>query len=284
MKTQRKIKPKSFSLIWPMLLFLSIVSCQKGPREDDSFQIVAHRGASAYAPENTRIAIQTAVEKEADCAELDVRMTRDGRLVLMHDDSLERSTGRQGLVWDFRFEELKNLEAGAWFSPEFEGEPIPTLEEIIDLARGSIKLNIEIKTSRWQLQSPELIARKVADLLHRKNFTGQAIVTSFDRTVVDEIEYYAPKIRTGLIFEKEYPETVFDGPWDALSVFHETVDEEFVRKTKLGGKKLYVWTVNEEEPIRKMLALGVDGIISDKPDLVRRILEETPKKNNNRRN
>jgi len=248
--------------------------CRKSGTAEASFQVMAHRGASAYAPENTLAAMRAALEKEADYAELDVRMTRDGLLVLMHDNSLQRCTGQLGMVWDIRSEILDNLEAGAWFREDFSGEPVPLLDEVIDLVRGRMKLNIEVKTSRWQLHSIEVMTQRVIELLREKRFTEEAIVTSFDRRVVEEIEYFAPEICTGLIFEKSYPENVFSGPWDALSVFHETVDEEFMRKTREGGKKIYVWTVNEEDAVRKMLALGVDGIISDKPDLVRKVYRD----------
>jgi glycerophosphoryl diester phosphodiesterase len=245
-----------------------MMMCGKDHSED--FVIMAHRGASAVAPENTLIAYKKAIEMGADYAELDVRQTKDGAVVLMHDKTVYRTTGVKGFVWDFTLAELKKLDAGSWFGEDFKGEPIPTLQEVIRLAKGRMKLNIEVKIS----EKEPGIAQKVVDIVHAENFGQDCIITSFDRETVEIFKAIAPELRTGYIFEKEYSADVFEGNWDALSCQHELVDAEFVRRAKEKGKKVYVWTLDEREEMLRLIGLGVDGIITDKPDLLKSVLAE----------
>jgi glycerophosphoryl diester phosphodiesterase len=241
-------------------------------KQDNSegFIITAHRGASAVAPENTLIAYQKAIEMGADYAELDVRQTKDGAIVLMHDKTIHRTTGVKGFVWDFTLEELKQVEAGSWFGEEFRGEPIPTLEEVIRLVKGRMKLNIEVKIS----ENEPGIAQRVIDIVRSENFSKSCIITSFDMETVKTFKAIAPDLKTGLIFDKEYRSDVFEGNWEILSSNYELVDAEFMRLAKHSGKKTYVWTVNDKEEMLRLIGLGVDGIITDKPDLLKSVLTE----------
>lgn len=245
-----------------------MIVCGKSDSQD--FVIMAHRGASAVAPENTLIAYRKAIEMGADYAELDVRQTRDGAIVLMHDKTVHRTTGVKGFVWDFTLAELKNLDAGSWFGEDFRGEPIPTLQEVVRLAKGRMKLNIEVKIS----ESEPGIAQKVVDIVHAEGFGQDCIITSFDRKTIETFKEIAPEIKTGYIFEKEYAVDVFEGNWEVLSCQHELVDAEFVRRARKKGKKVYVWTVNEREEMLRLIRLGVDGIITDVPDLLKSVLAE----------
>jgi glycerophosphoryl diester phosphodiesterase len=234
----------------------------------ESVIVTAHRGASHVAPENTLSAMAAAVEAGAEFAELDVRLTRDSQVVLMHDRTVDRTTNGTGELWDFSLSELRELEAGSWFSEEYAGEPIPTLREVIRFARGRLKLNIEIKISREE----PAIAAAVVDIIRSEECGEDCMVTSFSRETVEEVKRIAPEIRTGFVFGSDYPDDVFDGSWDVLSCNHEVVDSLFVARVKQSGKSVHVWTVDDRELMLKLIELGVDGIISNRPALLREVV------------
>lgn len=254
--------------IFFLLCVMMFIVCKQENSAD--FVVMAHRGASAVAPENTLIAYKKAIEMGADYAELDVRQTKDGAIVLMHDKTIHRTTGVKGFVWDFTLEELKQVEAGSWFGEEFRGEPIPTLEEVIRLVKGRMKLNIEVKIS----ENEPGIAQRVIDIVRSENFSKSCIITSFDMETVKTFKAIAPDLKTGLIFDKEYRSDVFEGNWEILSSNYELVDAEFMHLARNSGKKTYVWTVNDKEEMLRLIGLGVDGIITDKPDLLKSVLTE----------
>jgi glycerophosphoryl diester phosphodiesterase len=238
----------------------------------DSVIVTAHRGASAVAPENTLAAMIAAVEAGAEYAELDVRLTRDGEVVLMHDRTLDRTTNGTGELWDYSLEELRPFEAGSWFGEQFNGEPIPTLRDVLRYAKGKLKLNIEIKVSRDE----PTIAAAVIDLIRSEECGDDCLITSFSRDVVEDAKRIAPEIRTGFIFGRDFPEDVFDGNWEILSCFHEIVDSAFVARAHESGKTVHVWTVDDRELMLRLIRLGVDGIISNNPALLLEVLAEEP--------
>ena len=248
------------------LLALSIGGCAR----TDTVLVTAHRGASSIAPENTLAAMAAAVEAGADFAELDVRLASDGQVVLMHDRTIDRTTNGTGDLWDFSLPALRELDAGAWFGEKFVGERIPTLEEVIRFARGRLKLNIEIKTSREE----PTIASAVVDILRAEECGDDCFITSFSREIVEEVKRIAPEIRTGFIFGGDYPDDVFYGGWEILSCNHEVVDSTFVARAREGGKSVHVWTVDERDLMLRLIALGVDGIISNRPALLREVIAE----------
>ncbi len=250
------------------IVLLAFLICGCSPRE--SVIVTAHRGASHVAPENTLSAMAAAVEAGAEFAELDVRLTHDGQVVLMHDRTVDRTTSGTGDLWDFSLSELRALEAGSWFGEEFDGEPIPTLREVIRFARGQLKLNIEIKISREE----PAIAAAVVDIIRSEECGDNCMVTSFSQETVEEVKRIAPEIRTGFIFGRDYPDDVFTGGWDVLSCDHEVVDSLFVAAAKQSGKSVHVWTVDERELMLRLIGLGVDGIISNRPALLREVIAE----------
>lgn len=232
--------------------------------------VTAHRGASSVAPENTLSAMVAAVEAGAEFAELDVGLSRDGEVVLMHDRTLDRTTNGTGNLGDYSLEELRGLEAGSWFNQGFTGEPIPTLREVIRFAKGQLKLNIEIKNS----QEEPTIAAAVVDIIRSEDFVEECMVTSFSRETIEEVKRIAPEIMTGFIFGEDYPDDVFQGGWEVLSSNHKVVDSTFVARAKEGGKKVHVWTVDDRDLMLRLIGLGVDGIISNRPALLLEVLAE----------
>ena len=241
--------------------------CQQN--EPEGFIVIAHRGASRAAPENTLSAMKQAIEFGADYAECDVFQIKDGEIVLFHDEEMERTTGQAGMIWDYTLAELKELEVGSWFKEEFRGEPIPTLRQVIQLCKGKIKLNIEVKLSG---KDPE-IAQKVVDIVRSENLEKECMITSFEKPVIEKVKQIAPDLVTGFIFDEEYPPDIFEGNWEYVCCKRNIVDEVFVNEAKQKGKKIFVWTVNYPAEMKKLIGLGVDGIITDVPDVLKEIMK-----------
>ena len=259
------------SRIFKLLLIFGAVAMLGCEKDVKIIEITGHRGASGLAPENTMVAMVKAIEFGADFSELDVQETADGIIVLMHDDSLQRTTGLEAPIWEKSFEDLQTLEAGAWFSDEFKGEPIPSLKSIIKAVRGKMKLNIELKMSGHEKQLTE----KVVAMVEEEDFINNCIITSFDFSAVNKIKHLNSKIKAGYIFS-EIPEDedVFAADVDLLSVNKKIVTEEFVQQAHANNKEVHVWTVNEPDDMRKLIALGVDNIITNYPNILKEVLDE----------
>jgi len=253
-----------------LLIFgaLTMLGCEKNVK---IVEVTAHRGASGLAPENTMSAIVKAMEIGSDFSEIDVQETTDGIIVLMHDDSLQRTTGIEAGMWEKTFDELKEADAGLWFSEEFKGEPVPTLKSIIDAVRGKMKLNIELKMNGHE----KLLTEKVVAMVEEEDFYNNCILTSFDFGAVKKVKQRNSKIKAGYIFsEMPEDEDVFTANVDLLSVNKKIVTEDFVQKAHANNKQVHVWTVNEPEDMRKLIGLGVDNIISNYPNILKEVLAE----------
>ncbi|MBD5089314.1 MAG: hypothetical protein HDT30_10995 [Clostridiales bacterium] len=232
--------------------------------------ITSHRGDSAAAPENTLPAIESALKSTADYIEIDVQETKDGEVVLMHDDNLLRTTGFYGKVSDMTYKELKNLDAGGWFSKEYTNTKIPTLKEVLKLCKGKKKLNIEIKTG---VNMPEL-EKKVVTLIEKYDFVRQCVVTSVYKESLNKVKELNEDIVTGYILSSAYGRYYLDEEIDFLSMRDSFVNERVIRLAHKYGKEVHVWTVNSERDVIRLSQLGVDNIITDKPDYVRQELYE----------
>jgi glycerophosphoryl diester phosphodiesterase len=236
----------------------------------DRFFRCAHRGASGHAPENTLAAFRLAMEMGAEMCELDVQQTADDRLVVMHDSELDRTTNGKGSVWEMTLAELQQHDAGSWFNPRFAGEKLPALEEVIALVRGKMQLNIEAKIHGHERN----VAARILETLKRERFEDECVVTSFDHQIVDEIKALAPELQVGYIFGwREFSTEVFDGKVELLSAHYSLVDTAFLERARAAGKKVHVWTVNDQWLMRRMIEMGVDGIITNYPDRLREVRE-----------
>ncbi|MDZ7267203.1 MAG: glycerophosphodiester phosphodiesterase family protein [candidate division KSB1 bacterium] len=262
----------SLSAVWAILTGLAVTLQAQEKEMSITPQSVincGHRGASGHAPENTLAAIRLAMAMGAQMVEIDVQQTADDQLVLLHDDSLRRTTNGSGLLWQKRAAELQTLDAGRWFSAAFAGEPLPTLAQTIALVRGKIKLNIEVKLHGHERN----IAQLVVDTIRRENFVQDGLITSFGHAVADEIKQLAPELRVGYIFgPRELHETVFTAPVEVLSAHYSLVNEEFMRKARTAGKAVHVWTVNDKALMTRLIALGVEAIITNYPDRLSEVL------------
>lgn len=229
---------------------------------------IAHRGASGLAPENTLAAFRKAVDIGADFVEFDVQLSKDGSVIILHDLTLDRTTDGTGAPGDYSLQELKQLDAGSSFSAEFKGEPLPTLDETLGYLKGKIKADIEIKVSTF---NPVLV-QKVIDLVRNHDFGRSCILTSFDHASIEEVKRLAPELKTGFIINQLYDGMEFKGNWDYVVAKHTLVDEKFIQKAKEAKMIVYAYTVNDEETMKRLIGVGVAGIITNFPDRLKAVL------------
>jgi glycerophosphoryl diester phosphodiesterase len=235
--------------------------------------IIAHRGFSAVAPENTLSAFRYAIRLKADMIELDVRLTKDETPVVIHDTKVDRTTNGTGKVKNFYLWSLRELDAGSWFDPKYKGEKIPTLEEVLTLANGKIPINVEIKSSAGR----ERITEKVLAKIYEHDFAENVLISSFDPRVLRKVRKLTDKIPTGFLYH--YP--IYFNPvktlenLGAVALIHnfKFTNQKLVKKIHDAGLKIFVYTVNKPQDIEKMLSIGVDGIITNDIKLARRILK-----------
>ena len=231
-------------------------------------EITGHRGSKVKAPENTLSAVRQAIAEGADYAEIDVQTTADGVVVLFHDADFRRVASISRRLRDLNYEELKDIDVGSWFAPQFSGERIPTLQEAIDLARGRIKLNIEIKFT-WP--DPTLTG-KVANIIRQKDFVSNCVVSSLNFESVTEIKRIFPELTAGFIVFKvagNLPRMEAD----FMSINAARAAPRLVRRLHRHGRGVHVWTVNDFNNVISMIEVGVDNIITDYPANVRTYME-----------
>ena len=233
---------------------------------------VAHRGASRYAPENTLPAFQLALDEGVPAVECDIQRTRDGRVVVIHDQTVDRTTDGRGAVAALTFEELRRLDAGRWFAPEFAGTRIPLLDEVLDLVRGRALLKVEVKNAPTFYEG---IEQQAVEAIRHRGMEEHVLLMSFDHESVRAVRAQSPHSPTGII----YAARLVDGPAaaraadaDALCLHWAYVTEGVVASAHAAGLRVLVWTVDDEDAFRRCLALGVDGITSNDSRLLLRML------------
>lgn len=236
----------------------------------DKPEITAHRGGAEYTPENTMSALEYAVKQHADYAEIDVRETKDGVLVLLHDENLIRTTGVKKDVSKITYEKLQTLDVGSWFSSKYVGESIPTLQEAMEYCKGKIDLNIEIKR---QSKDDEFV-EKVVTLIEENKFRKHCVVSSMNYNYLKEVKELNPKIKTCFIVTSVVHNIKDLKYADYLSIKYTYVSTELINVAHKEGKKVYVWTVNTEMSLNLLKGFDVDNIITDNPNMARRVMEK----------
>jgi len=234
--------------------------------------IIAHRGSSGEYPENTLSAFTAAARDGADWCELDVQLSRDGILVVIHDSTVDRTTDGHGGVAAMTIAELKTLDAGGKFNRKFHeksdgksaakfiGERLPTLDEVFDAVAGRCGLNIELKAKGT--------GRAVADLIRRRDAYDSAIVSSFDRDELAIVARTDPTIRLGVLGER-HPAAMFEaartlGAWSVNPRF-DLATAEFCAEAHRRGLRVLTWTVDAPDVMRRLASIGVDGIMTNYP-------------------
>ncbi|HWP35236.1 MAG TPA: glycerophosphodiester phosphodiesterase family protein [Thermodesulfobacteriota bacterium] len=251
--------------------------------------VIAHRGASAYAPENTLAAFRAAIALGADMLELDVQLTADRRLAVIHDQAIDRTCDGRGFVAEMTLAELQRFDAGLWWGPGFAGERIPALEEVLALARGRVAVNIEAKVPAGEPaegSGREALAEALVAALAEAGSGLTVLVSSFDAGVLRRLRARAPALTLGLLCEAriEGPAGFRPGrlaPYLALAAelgavslhpYWRFTGPRLVDAAHAAGLRVYPWTVNRERDLRRLIAIGVDGIITDRPDRLARLL------------
>lgn len=261
-----------------MRVFLAaLLLIQSAPMNSMAIEIVAHRGSSAEAPENTVAAAKLAWEQKADAVEFDIRQTRDDRLIVIHDKDVRRTVGTRGLVSALTLEELRKLDAGSWKSSAYRGERLPTLEEMLATGEGRGRLFIEIKGG------PEMVPELKTCLQRAKTRPERAVIIAFDRATAAKAKRELPenKVLWLVDYKREniigrYPDLdkilqfAREAKLDGLDISAKwPIDADFVRKVKAAGLELHVWTVDDAALARRLVKAGVDGITTNRPGWMR---------------
>jgi len=217
---------------------------------------IGHRGARAYAPENTLTSFKKALEIGVDAVELDVRKTKDGSLVVIHDEDVKRTTNGEGLVNELTLKEIKGLDAG-------DGEKIPTLEETLDFLDKKVKVFVELKETG--------IEEQVLSIVCEKGLDKNVIIVSFLEEALKKVRELNKDIETGLIYarHKNPLKSALDLKANYLLAFYRFTHTANVEKAHESGLKVVVWTINKPEEVEEYAKKGVDGIASDKPDILK---------------
>ncbi len=239
--------------------------------------VIGHRGASAHAPENTLAAFRRTVELGADAVELDAKLTADQKVVVIHDQTVDRTTGVHGVVNQMTLSQIKKLDAGSFFDAEFTGEPIPTLEEVFFEVGQHTYINIEL-TNYTSPNDP--LPDLVSELVLKHEMQDRVIFSSFNTRNLWRIRRLLPKTPVAILTTAGSTKRIIPGLLGRLASprfvnhYFTDVNQRFVTVEHGRGRKINVWTVNDPIEMKRLFNLGIDGIITDDPSLARQVLEE----------
>ncbi|WP_148253868.1 glycerophosphodiester phosphodiesterase family protein [Aidingimonas lacisalsi] len=255
----------------------------------DDVMVTAHRGSSMAAPENTLAAIEQAIVDGADFIEIDVRLTSDGEVVLFHDSNLQRLAGSSMVVSETTLETLKTVDVGSWFGDPFDNERIPTLEQAFQQTRGRGRLYIELKPDAGT--APQLIDAVIEELENeqarrerchqQESMTHQCgnpdifddvVIASMSPTLVREIRAQAPRLRTTLFAQLVLPGGLSRSSFDILGLRYNRITEDEVQRAARHDYELHAWTVNDTADMSRLIDMGVDNIITDRPGALTELL------------
>ncbi len=232
--------------------------------------VMAHRGYSAVAPENTMPAFEKAYEAGVNSIELDVQMTKDGEIIVLHDSNLKRTTGIDKNVWDVTYDEIKDLDNGSFFSSEYAGTKIPTLDEAIRYCKGRMYINIEIKRNGHD----EGIEDRVVEIIRNNEFQAECDVTSQDYETLQYIRANYPDILLAYTSVIGIGDVQNLEASDILSIQETFATYDTVEALHRQGKRVFVWTVNEEETMERLIGLNVDAILTNDPALALQVIQK----------
>lgn len=235
----------------------------------------AHRGASGYAPENTLEAFQKAIDMDADGIELDVQMTKDGQLVIIHDETINRTSDGKGLIKDYTYEELLTFNFNKKY-PELGKVKIPTLEEVYHLLKDTkLFINVELKNG---IIFYENLEEKVMELTKRMELTDRVIYSSFNHYSVMKLKELDPYVNTGFLYEDGYLDMPKYAKKNNVEALHPALYNlqypNFIKDCKKRGIELRVWTVNKVDEMKMLCENEIHGIITNYPDIARKVVDE----------
>lgn len=232
-------------------------------------KIIAHRGASGYAPENTLASFNKAISMNVKAIEFDVQMTKDGQVVVIHDYYVNRTSNGEGLVMNLDYTEMMKLDAGSWFDKKFSNERIPLLSEVLDIMPSYMEIHIELK--KIMIDTRDL-GKAVYDIVVEKGMLGQVIFSSFDHNLLKQLQGYnnvefGPLFNTNIINPIKY---IIDNGLNNVSVNPSIVfvTKEIVEEAHKHNLKVYSFTVNDKLAVGYCDSIGVDGIFTNFPDIL----------------
>lgn len=237
--------------------------------------IFAHRGSSSHAPENTIAAFELAVRQEAEAIELDTKLTKDGEVVVIHDLTVDRTTDGSGRVSDLTLAAIKELDAGSHFDVAFKGEPIPTLEEVLETIGKRAFINIEL--TNYDIPSAPL-PEKVAAIVQKLGLANHILFSSFHPMILRRIQRLMPKVPVGFLAQpgiSGFLARSWLGRWmvnyQALHLEVRDLNLSLLQRAHRSGYKVNIYTVNREEEMSTLFSMGVNGIFTDDPLLARQV-------------
>lgn len=258
-------------------------------RQGDNFTIIAHRGASAYYPENTLPSFEGAMALGADMVELDVLVTSDKEVVVFHDEKISRCTDRRGKIADYTLAQLKKLDAGSWFDKKFKNTRIPTLAEALDICKNKIAVNIEIKTEAVSRMISGGIEEKCLKIVEQSGMRRHVVFSSFDPRAIMHLKRIDDTAAVAVLFEKKLygsrlPSEVMDSVGaDAFNCSAAELNKTRFTNIKSNKIPVNIYTVNDRKNMKKFLDMDVNGIFTNKPDILKKVLSEKQKKSEDRR-
>jgi glycerophosphoryl diester phosphodiesterase len=233
----------------------------------DAVMVIAHRGAAGKTPENTLAAVRQAIKDGADWIEIDVQESVDGEVVVIHDSDFMKLAGINLKVWNTTLKQLKEIDVGSWFAPEFSAERVPTLAEVLKEARGKAHVLIELKYYGHDQQ----LEQRVVDIVENTNMVNDVAIMSLKPDAIKKFRELRPDWITGLLLSTAIG-NIAKLEVDFLAVNMASATQGFIRQVRSVGKQVFVWTVNDQVSMSRMMSLGVDGIITDEPQLARNVL------------
>jgi glycerophosphoryl diester phosphodiesterase len=253
---------------------------QYNPGEGDNFTIIAHRGASAYYPENTLAAFEGAIRLGADMVELDVQLSADGEVVAFHDEKMSRCTDNQCKVAECTLATLKNLDAGSWFDKKFRGTKIPTLSEVLDVCKNKVAVNIEIKTEAVSDEISGGIEEKSVKIVQAGGMLGHTVFSSFDPRALKHLRQIDSRIPRAVLFKKKYygsllPSAIMElAGADAFNCAGGELGRKWLADLQANNIPVNVYTIDDERDMRRLLEMKVNGIFTNKPDVLKKVFAD----------
>jgi glycerophosphoryl diester phosphodiesterase len=241
----------------------------RGLSGEDRVEITSHRGASAKAPENTLASVRQAIKDETDWVEIDVQESKDGVVIVAHDSDLKKVSGSDVRIWDATADELREIDVGSYFDPQFKLERVPTLAEVLATCRDRVRVNVELK----YYGHDQDLERKVADLIEEHEMTDQVVIMSLDARGVKKMKALRPEWTVGLLAAVSVGDLT-RAEADFLAVNAKLATPAFIAAAHRRGKQVHVWTVNDPLTMSLMVSRGVDNLITDRPDVARQVLRD----------
>ena len=253
-------------------------------REGDEFTAIAHRGASAYFPENTIPSFEGAIAMGADMVELDVQLTSDNEVVVFHDEKISRCMDGRGKIADHTLAQLKKMDAGNWYDKKFQNTRIPTLAEVLDICKNKIAVNIEIKTESVSKMFFGGIEEKCLKIVKQNGMNDHVVFSSFDPRAIMHLKQIDNNVTVAVLFDKKHygsklPSDIIESVGaDAFNCSSSEFNQKWLANINLNNIPVNIYTVNDTKNMRRFINMGVSGIFTNKPDILKKVAVDVKKK------